>query len=73
MIRFNLKKIIVAAIVSMAGTIGVFADGNVGQFGCDPKISDLALIYAGNTHRPSWTKDDLTPYVTHRYADGSED
>ena len=73
MIRFNLKKIIVAAIVSMAGTIGVFADGNVGQFGSDPKISDLALIYAGNTHRPSWTKDDLTPYVTHRYADGSED
>ena len=31
MIRFNLKKIIVAAIVSMVGTIGVFADGNVGS------------------------------------------
>lgn len=39
----------------------------------DKGISDLALIYAGNSYRPDWTKDDLTPYVTHTYADGSED
>lgn len=40
---------------------------------CAKNISDLALIYAGNSRRPAWTKEELTPYVTHKYADGTED
>lgn len=49
------------------------ADDNAANYGSDPKISDLALIYAGNIHRPEWTKEQLQPYVTHVYADGHEE
>ncbi len=73
MILFDLKKIISAALVTLTAASGAYADENVNQFGSDPKISDLALIYAGNANRPAWTKEDLTPYVTHTYADGTED
>ena len=73
MILFDLKKIISAALVTLTVASGAYADENVNQFGSDPKISDLALIYAGNANRPAWTKEDLTPYVTHTYADGTED
>lgn len=36
-------------------------------------IRDLALIYQGGAHRCDWTGDDIAPYVTHRFADGTED
>lgn len=49
------------------------AAGDVGRYGSDPDISDIALIYAGNTNRPDWTAEQLRPYVTHKYADGHED
>lgn len=35
-------------------------------------ITDLALIYQGGAHRIDWTTDQIAPYVTHRFADGSE-
>lgn len=66
------KSLLLAAILSVA-PISALADGNVNQYGYDPKISDLALIYAGNTNRPAWTKEQLRPYVTHVYADGHEE
>lgn len=67
-----LKQFIALAAITIAASDAI-ADENANPFGYDPKISDLALIYAGNSSRPDWTKDDLTPYVTHTYADGSED
>ena len=38
---------------------------------CD--IRDLALIYQGGAHRIDWTPEEFTPYVTHVFADGTED
>lgn len=35
-------------------------------------IGDLALIYQGGAHRIDWTEDEIMPYVTHRFTDGSE-
>lgn len=72
MIRFNLKKALIAALISLSAVPAVVADDNPG-FGSDPKISDLALIYAGAARRPMWDKSQLRPYVTHTYADGHED
>lgn len=39
----------------------------------DYPVRDMALIYQGGTHRIPWTADQLEPYVTHRFADGTED
>lgn len=36
-------------------------------------IRDLALIYQGGAHRIDWTAQEIEPYVTHCFADGSED
>lgn len=69
----SLKNILAAAALLLSAGHLCLADDTVGCYGSDPKISDLVLIYAGNTHRPDWTKAQLEPYVTHVYADGSED
>lgn len=70
--HFKIQSLLLAALLSVS-PLNALADGNVNQYGSDPKISDLALIYAGNTNRPAWTKEQLRPYVTHIYADGHED
>lgn len=36
-------------------------------------IRDLALIYQGGVHRWDWTPGQIEPYVTHRFADGTEE
>lgn len=70
----HIKTFAVAFALSLS-TANATADDyeDMEDFGADKNISDLALIYAGNARRPDWTKDDLRPYVTHIYADGSED
>lgn len=35
------------------------------------RLSDMALIYQGGTHRPDWTVSELTPYVVHKFVDGT--
>lgn len=35
-------------------------------------VNDLALIYQGGLFRIDWTPEEIAPYVTHRFADGSE-
>ena len=65
MIRFCLKNIAIASAIAFSA-LNATAEGNVNAFGVDPKISDLALIYAGSPRRPVWTKEELTPYVTHK-------
>lgn len=35
-------------------------------------IRDLALVYQGGTMRIDWTPDQLEPYVTHVFRDGTE-
>ena len=72
MIKFSFKSLAIASALTLSA-FSASADENVNAFGVDPKISDLALIYAGNARRPDWTQEDLTPYVTHKYADGTED
>lgn len=37
------------------------------------EVRDLALIYQGGAHRIDWTKEQFEPYVTHKFADGTED
>lgn len=73
MIKPNLKKTLIAILISLIAVPATIADENVNCFGSDPKISDLALIYAGASRRPMWDKSQLRPYVTHIYADGRED
>lgn len=73
MIRFSIKTLAIASALSLSAISAAADDGNVNAFGVDPNISDLALIYAGSSRRPDWTKEQLQPYVTHIYADGSED
>lgn len=70
MIKF--KHFVAATLAAILSSAVCMADDNVNKFGSDSKISDLALIYAGNSNRPAWNKEDLTPYLTHKYADGSE-
>lgn len=36
-------------------------------------VRDLALIYQGGAHRIDWTEEQIEPYVTHKFADGTED
>lgn len=73
MTRSTTVKNILTGILALAAMPAAFADGNVNRFGSDPNISDIALIYAGNSRRPVWTPEHLRPYVTHTYADGHED
>lgn len=37
------------------------------------EVRDLALIYQGGVHRWEWNEQQIEPYVTHRFADGTED
>lgn len=37
------------------------------------QVRDLALIYQGGSHRIPWTEDQFEPYITHVFADGTED
>lgn len=71
--HITLKTLFLGALLALAPAVNAVADENVNEYGSDPKISDLALIYAGNSNRPAWTKEHLRPYVTHIYADGHED
>lgn len=72
MINLSIKRFTIALILSISAFCAI-ADDNINSFGSDLNISDLALIYAGSSRRPVWTKEQLQPYVTHIYADGSED
>lgn len=72
MIKLSIKNLAIASALALS-SLSALADDNVNAFGTDPNISDLALIYAGSARRPAWTKEELQPYVTHIYADGSED
>lgn len=67
------KSAILSAVLLALTAVQGRADGNVGRYGSDTEISDLALIYAGAERRPAWTKQQLQPYLTHVYADGHED
>lgn len=37
------------------------------------RLSDMALIYQGGTHRPDWNVNQLTPYVVHQFVDGTRE
>ncbi len=65
-----LKKISTVLLLSCAVACPADAAKVVDEYGRDGLTSDMALIYAGASHRPDWTKEQLLPYVTHEYADG---
>ena len=70
----TMKKILMAAIVTMAATAccNLASAAEPADTFARSDIRDLALIYQGGSHRISWTPEEITPYVTHRFADGSE-
>ena len=37
------------------------------------KVRDLALIFQGGVHRIDWNERQIAPYVTHKFANGTED
>lgn len=47
---------------------GIPAD--VGHYGTNNTVPDIALIYCGGENRLPWTKEQFVPYVTHRFQDG---
>lgn len=65
----RLRNILAALLLASAASAP--AAEVVNRYGTDI-ISDLALIYAGGTHRPDWTVDEIMPYVVHTYSDGSK-
>lgn len=67
-----IKTGLLAGILSLTVSSVAFADGNINKYGVDTEICDLALIYAGNSKRLSWTEAHFEPYLTHKYADGTE-
>lgn len=68
-----LKKTLLATFTAMTIAGNAIADNNVNAFGTDPAISDMALIYAGESRRLTWTEEHFEPYLTHKFADGHED
>ena len=74
---------IIAVALAIAGIASCGGSGKKGS-GADStqvdsaflkydKVRDLALIYQGGAHRIDWTEDQFAPYVTHKFADGTED
>lgn len=58
-------KRLLAVITLLAALVGAAQDF------AKSEIADLALIYQGGIHRIDWNEDEITPYVVHRFADGS--
>ncbi|MEG1766178.1 MAG: DUF4855 domain-containing protein [Muribaculaceae bacterium] len=62
--------------IVLVATFGIcLAKSNTTTAGSYPAdvASDMALIYQGSIHRPDWTENQLTPYVTHTFTDGHTD
>jgi len=65
---------LVASFCAMAVTASVPAATPVNKFAKDTQVCDPVLIYSGGVaKRPVWNKQNLRPYLTHRYADGHRD
>lgn len=65
-----MKKVLtLMVLVFYYGAICEAADSGLAR----GDILDLALIYQGGAHRIGWTAQEIEPYVTHCFADGSED
>lgn len=79
----NKLKIIFAVLVAALSIVSYGAPDAKGNsndaiktdscFATDTKVRDLALIYQGGAHRIDWTEEQFEPYVTHKFADGTED
>ncbi len=65
----NIKPILLSLVLAAASATSLDAQTVVNHYATDA-ITDLGLIWIGGQHRPEWTKELLTPYVTHTYADG---
>lgn len=69
--RFFLIAVLIAAVSFMGFSLEP-SSKSAGKFATN-SISDLALIYQGGANRIDWTEDQIEPYVTHRFADGTEE
>ena len=79
----NKSTIICAILLAAASLVSYAATGSKpnahntttvdSSFASDAKVRDLALIYQGGAHRIDWTEEQFEPYVTHKFADGTED
>lgn len=63
---------VLMTLVSYAGFGAKRTSAGVSTF-ANSQISDMALIYQGGAHRIDWKADEIEPYVTHRFADGTEE
>lgn len=69
----KIKHVLAAALALLiSGAPQSFAQYEVNDFAIDPLTSDMALIYSGDSSRPSWGQANLKPYLMHTYADGSQ-
>ena len=66
-------RIFAVAALLAAAIAGIARTGEPAENFATTDISDLALIYQGSRHRIDWNKEEIEPYVTHRFADGTED
>lgn len=65
--RFTISFLFIAMVY------GGFTASAQGKTYAKDELSDMALIYQGGTHRPDWTVSELTPYVVHKFVDGTKE
>lgn len=66
----SIFAIVLAAFISASGA----SAQDLSKYkSIDYKVRDLALIYQGGSNRIGWAKSEITPYVTHVFADGREE
>lgn len=53
--------------------VAAFAQESGKGYAAPRGIRDMALIYQGGAQRIPWTREQLEPYVVHRFADGRKD
>lgn len=68
-------KILTLFLASLCVAVQTYAERppvNPSAFSSVTDIDDLALIYIGAQHRPTWDKNNFRPYVSHTFPDGSQ-
>ncbi|MCM1067908.1 MAG: DUF4855 domain-containing protein [Muribaculaceae bacterium] len=70
-----MKLRILTLITLLAGVASAALGARpVNKFGVDTEVCDPVLIYTGGlAKRALWTEQNLRPYLTHLYADGTRD
>ena len=65
-------SLLLAATICALQVFAIRPAATPSPFSSVTDIDDLALIYIGSQHRPTWDKERLRPFVMHTFPDGSQ-